>query len=119
MFQKLKSGSVLQVEVPNRERVFGKAVIDRLSAYGWCRAYSTTKAATCISYIDGPANELLALASNPLASRGGNHMVIADRSGRTGLLWQRLMTFAGVNTGSQRLLCSATPMNCRVRIKGI
>ena len=97
MFQKLKSGSVLRVGVPSGERVFGKAVIDRLSAYGWCRAYSTTKAATCISYIDGPVNGLPAGAGNSLASHGGNHMVIADLSGRTGLLWQRLMTLAGVN----------------------
>ena len=49
------------------------------------------------SCIDEAVNRLPIISGKRLASREGNNMVIADLSGRTGLLWQRLMTLTGVN----------------------
>jgi hypothetical protein len=98
VFETLKSGSVLQVGVPYGERIFGRAVKGRSSAYGWCRAHIDDESSDVhFSCIDEAVNRLPIILGKRLASREGNNMVIADLSGRTGLLWQRLMTLAGVN----------------------
>ena len=111
MFETLKSGSVLQVGVPFGERVFGKAVKGRSSAHGWCRAYIDHESSDVhFSCIDGPVNRLPVISSKRLASHEGNNMVIADLSGRTGLLWQRLMTLAGVNFGFAKVVFAPLPL---------
>ena len=69
------------------ERVFGKAVKGRSSAHGWCRAYIDHES----SDVHFPTLFVMATAwpRKRASSRHlviGNHMVIADRSGRTGVL---------------------------------